>query len=138
MTGKMNLVKMNEDFDTDEECRAMLEELRWPDGVKCLRCDSDRVSRIPSRRLFQCNACEHQFSALVGTIFHDTHLPLPKWFLATYIMTESKKGVSANQLKRMLGIGSYKTAWYLCHRIRAAMAEAGAPKLAGVVEVDET
>jgi hypothetical protein len=72
-----------------------------------------------------------------GTIFHDSHLPLPKWFVAIYLMTESKKGISANQMKRTLGV-SYKTAWYLCHRIRAAMKDAAAPLLSGIIEVDET
>jgi len=73
----------------------------------------------------------------VDSIFHDTHLPLWKWFLATYLITESRKGMSANQMKRMLNV-SYKTAWYLCHRIRAAMLEVAPPKLGGTVEIDET
>lgn len=73
-----------------------------------------------------------------GTVFHDSHLSLRKWFAATYIMTESKKGVSALQLQRMLGLGSYRTAWHLCHRIRSAMAEAEPEKLTGIVEADET
>src|SRR5438309_1119526 len=76
-------------------------------------------------------------SVTTGTIFHDSHLTLQKWFLTTFLMTESRKGVSANQLKRVLGV-SYKTAWYLCHRIRAAMAEVNAAMLSGTVEVDET
>ena len=137
MTADMNLVQLMQELDTDSECRTALEELRWPDGVRCLNCASDRVSRIPSRRLFQCNACTHQFSVTTGTIFHDSHLPLTKWILAIYLMVESKKGMSANQIKRTIAV-SYKTAWYLCHRIRAAMADADAPKLAGTVEVDET
>ena len=81
--------------------------------------------------------CRYQFSVRVGTLFHDSKLPLWKWFLAVYMMGESKKGVSANQLKRMLGV-SYKTAWYLCHRIRAAMHDECAPLLRGIVEADET
>jgi transposase-like protein len=137
MNADMNLIQLMQDFDTDEECRTGLEELRWPNGVHCLKCDSLRVSRIPSRHLFQCNACTHQFSVITGTIFHGTHLPLTKWILATYLMVESKKGISANQMKRTLGV-SYKTAWYLCHRIRAAMSEASPTPLSGIVEVDET
>jgi len=74
------------------------------------------------RGQLDCNSCRYRFSVSTGTIFHDSHLPFQKWFLATFLMTGSRKGISANQLKRVLGI-SYKTAWYLCHRIRAAMAE---------------
>jgi transposase-like protein len=114
-----------------------LEELRWPDGVKCPRCNSDKISRIAKRRQFDCDGCRYQFSVRVGTLFHDSKLPLWKWFLAVYVMGESKKGVSANQLKRMLGV-SYKTAWYLCHRIRAALKDESDELLSGIVEADET
>lgn len=133
----MNMVKLMDLYDEEHECRAALEELRWPNGVRCLRCNSDKISRIYKRWQYDCDSCHYQFSAITGTIFQDTHLPLPKWFLAIYCMVESKKGISANQMKRMLDV-SYKTAWYLCHRIRAAMYEAGAPKLSGTVEADET
>src|SRR5690348_11764466 len=118
----MNLMTLMVDFDTEEECRIALEKLRWPDGVKCPRCQSDKISRIQKRDQFDCDSCRYQFSATSGTIFHDSHLPLPKWFAAAYLMCESKKGISANQLKRTLKV-SYKTAWYLCHRIRKAMEE---------------
>jgi transposase-like protein len=124
-------------FGTNDECRAVLEELRWPNGPRCPRCDSDKLSRIYEREQFDCDACSFQFSVLAGTIFHDTHLPLRSWFMATFLICESKKGMSANQLKRMLGV-SYKTAWYLCHRIRAAMVNPNPLPLSGVVEADET
>ena len=133
----MNLVTMMEAFDTELECRAYLEELRWPTGISCPRCKGTVISRIAKRDQYDCDSCRYQFSVMSGTIFHDSHLPLPKWFLATYLITESRKGISANQIKRMLGI-SYKTAWYLCHRIRAAVAEVEAHKLTGIVEIDET
>jgi transposase-like protein len=90
------------------------------------------------RDQFVCASCEYQFSVTVDTIFHDTHLPLVTWFLATFLLCEAKKGMSACQIQRSLGIKTYKTAWYLCHRIRAAMVEANRPKLGGVVEMDET
>ncbi len=122
---------------TDDECRAVLEELRWPHGPQCPRCDSDKLSRIYERGQFDCEACGFQFSVLAGTIFHDTHLPLRKWFMAAFLMCESRKGMSANQLKRMLGI-SYKTSWYLCHRIRSAMVGPYSVPLTGVIEADET
>jgi transposase-like protein len=134
---KMTLPKLMVDFDTDTECRLRLEELRWPNGVTCLRCGSTSISRITTRKQFDCNACRYRFSVTTGTIFNDSHLPLPKWFMAVLLMCEAKKGISANQMKRTLGV-AHKTAWYLCHRIRAAMTEAQPVPLSGTVEVDET
>src|SRR6266403_2911612 len=136
MKQQMDLMKLMEAFDTEGECRKYLEELRWPKGLSCPRCKGETISRIQKRDQFDCDSCRYQFSVMSGTIFHDSHLPLPKWFAATYLLCESRKGMSANQIKRMLGI-SYKTAWYLCHRIRAAMTEAE-HKMTGTVEIDET
>jgi transposase-like protein len=136
-THEMNLVKLVEQFGSDEKCRQYLEALRWPSGVVCPRCESKKVSRSYKREQFVCDTCSYNFSVTAGTIFHDTKLPLTKWFMAVYLMQESKKGISANQMKRTLGV-SYKTAWYLCHRIRAAVQEASPFKLKGIVEVDET
>jgi len=133
----MNLPKLVEEFGSEARCRAYLEALRWPDGVTCPRCASEKISRLASRAQFDCDSCRYQFSVTAGTIFHDSHLPLWKWLLAVYMVAESKKGISANQLKRTLNV-SYKTAWYLCHRIRAAMKDANPRKLDGIVEVDET
>ncbi len=133
----MNLVKLVEDFRSEEACRRFLEGLRWPDGIVCPRCGGKTISRIVERSQFDCDSCRYQFSVTAGTIFNDTHLPLWKWFMATYLVCESKKGVSANQLKRTLDV-TYRTAWYLSHRIRAAMKEAARPLLRGTVEVDET
>lgn len=134
---ELNMMELIERFGSDEKCHAYLEALRWPDGIKCPRCQSEKISRIHERKQFMCDGCTYQFSVRVGTIFHDSHLPLSKWFVAIYLMGESRKGVSANQLKRTLGV-SYKTAWYLCHRIRAAVADADNTLLSGIVEVDET
>src|SRR5215203_5143742 len=133
----MNLVSLVERFHDEEACRKYMEELRWPDGAKCPRCGSDKLSRIKKRHQFQCNSCRYDFSVTAGTIFHDTHLPLWKWFLAVYLIVEAKKGVSANQLKRTIGT-TYKTAWYLSHRIRDALSEVDAQLLKGIIEVDET
>jgi transposase-like protein len=132
-----NLVELMEKFNSEDRCREYIEALRWPSGVCCTRCGSLSVSRIIKRHQYDCNDCRYQFSPMAGTVFHDTHLPLTKWFLATYLMCESKKGMSANQLKRTLGV-SYKTAWYLCHRIREAMKSDTSEKLKGIVEADET
>jgi len=136
-TKNMDLPTLMTDFHPDDKCRSFLEALRWPDGVRCPRCDSDKISRIVKRDQFDCDSCRYQFSVTAGTIFHDSKLPLSKWFLAAYIICESKKGVSSNQLKRMLNV-SYKTAWYLSHRIRASMKDDDAEQLLGIVEVDET
>jgi transposase-like protein len=137
----MTLPEVNEMYSTDARCRELLERLRWPDGVVCPRCKDARVSRLKEYARYECVGCEYQFTVTSGTVFHDSHLPLPIWFLAVLLLCEAKKGMSAHQLKRTIwGLhkGSYKTAWYLCHRIRAAMKEAERPMLDGTVEMDET
>jgi transposase-like protein len=133
----VDLLSVVNRYGTNDECRAYLTELRWPDGIKCPKCSSDKISRIAKRHQYDCDSCRYQFSVLSGTMFHDTHLDLTKWFFATYLICESKKGMSANQLKRMLRT-SYETAWYLCHRIRAAMKATDPQPLGGTIEVDET
>lgn len=137
---KNSLSSLGIEFDTDKECRQALEELRWPDGVTCLRCGSKSISRITTRNQYDCNKCRQRFSLTTGTIFHDSHLALPKWFVAVFLMCESKKGISANQLRRTLGVAQ-KTAWYLNHRIRQAMSQSAdlkTPLKGDVVEMDET
>ena len=136
-TQHMNLIKLVDQFHSEDRCREYLETLRWPDGVACLRCGSVKISRNYKRHQFICEDCKYNFSVTAGTTLHDTHLPLNKWFMAAYLTIESKKGMSANQLKRTLDI-SYKTAWYLCHRIRDAVQDASPVKLKGIVEIDET
>ena len=113
-------------YSTDEKCRALLEKLRWPGGPECPRCKGRTITRINGKTLL-CSPCQYQFSVTAGTIFNDSHLPLEKWFVSVLLICEARKGISANELKRTVGI-SYKTAWYLCHRIRAAMGAAGAPR----------
>lgn len=136
---EVNLVNLIERFGSEDKCRNYLEQLRWPEGPECPRCKGRAVCRVTERHKYDCNACRYQFSVTANTILHDSHLPLWKWFLAVYMMTESKKGISALQLKRTLEV-AYKTAWYLCHRIRDAMSQATAAdgKLDGVIEADET
>ena len=133
----MTLTDINQMFSTDEQCRVLLAKLRWPLGKECVRCKSKRLFELPTQKKLECVECGYQFTVTAGTIFHDSHLPLEKWFLAVILLCESRKGMSANQIKRLLGV-SYKTAWYLCHRIRAAMAGAERPMLDGTVEMDET
>jgi transposase-like protein len=135
----MDLGRVMEQFGTEDKCHAYLEAMRWPQGVRCLRCGGSSISRIETRRLFECNdeSCRYQFSVRVGTIFDRSHLPLWKWFMAIYLVGESKKGISAKQLERMLGV-AYRTAWFLGHRIRAAMEDDAPVPLTGIVEIDET
>jgi transposase-like protein len=137
MKDSVNLCSLIEQFGSEDKCREYLEALRWPDVIMCPRCKSINISKIVKRHQFDCDKCRYQFSVTAGTIFNDSHLPLWKWFLCVYLLCESKKGMSANQLKRVLGL-SYKTAWYLCHRIRAAMKEVNPEPLDGIVEIDET
>src|SRR6266481_7103071 len=132
----MTIIDLQDMFSSDEKCRELLERLRWPNGPECPRCKTQELARL-SEKLTYCKECDYQFSVTAGTIFHDSHLPLIKWFVTTLLLCEARKGMSANQIKRTLGI-SYKTAWYLCHRIRKAMATCERPMLSGTVEMDET
>ncbi len=134
----MTLPELNSLYSDESKCRELLVRLRWPEGVTCPRCKSKTISRLFTQSKFECSECSYQFSVTAGTIFNDSHLPLEKWFLATLLLCEAKKGMSACQIQRTLGIGSYKTAWYLCHRIRAAMVQTEKPMMDGTVEIDET
>ena len=129
---------------TDEECRQYLESHRWPNGPVCPKCGAvdpytitrKSASKNSVRSLYKCRSCKKQYTATVGTIFEDSHIPLSKWFAAIYLMCASKKGVSAHQIHRMVGV-TYKSAWFMCHRVREAMRE-GAFQLSGTIEADET
>lgn len=135
----MNLMDIIQKFSTEKACRKHLAKVRFPKGVPCVKCGAEprRVSRIKTRDLYQCLECGYQYSPLVGTVFTDSHIPLTKWFIAIYLMCESKKSISASQVGRTIGV-TYKTAWYLCHRIRAAMKNTDFKKLGGILEMDET
>jgi len=133
----VNLIDVHTMFSSDMKCRELLARLRWPEGPQCPRCKAPAVELETEKHLFYCKDCDYQFSVTAGTIFNDSHLPLEKWFAATFLLCQAKKGMSACQIQRTLGIGGYKTAWYLCHRIRAAMKEAQS-MLDGTVEIDET
>ncbi|MBI4337397.1 MAG: IS1595 family transposase [Chloroflexi bacterium] len=131
---------------TDEQCREFLEAMRWPDGPRCPKCGATEPYRMTRKsqtkntvqKLYKCRACHKQFTATVGTIFEDSHIPLSRWFAAIYLMCASKKGMSAHQLHRELDI-TYKSAWFMCHRIREAMRDKGElPLLTGTIEADET
>jgi transposase-like protein len=141
----MRMIDITAQFATEAKCLDYLEHMRWPNGVACVHCGVMNVSTITRKagknkraRIYQCleKECGKQFSATSGTIFNDTHLPLTKWFLAIALICEAKKGMSAKQLERHLGV-NYRTAWHLCHRIREAMQDGG-DLLTGIVETDET
>lgn len=136
-TPNINLAQLTEQFGTDEKCRKAMEQLRWPNGPECPRCKS-KATPIANRPQYDCDECHFQFSVTAGTIFHDSHLSLWKWFMTVALLCKAKKGMSACQIQSTVGM-SYKTAWYLCHRIRAAMLETEPrEKLGGTVEIDET
>src|SRR6267378_2402775 len=141
----MRMIDITAKFNTDDKCLDYLERMRWPSSVCCVHCGVMNVSTITRTagknkrvRIYQCleKECGKQFSATSGTIFNDTHLPLTKWFMAIALICEAKKGISAKQVERHLGV-NYRTAWHLCHRIREAMQDGGG-LLTGVVEADET
>jgi len=129
-------------FSTEDDCCAYLVARRWPEGIRCPRCKSEKVLAVSTMPWhWQCKECApettYRFSHIAGTIFENTNKPLRDWFKVTHLMLVSKKGMSALQIYRYMGFGSYKTAWGMCHKIRAALIE-DMDKLGGIVEVDET
>jgi transposase-like protein len=125
-------------FGTDEQCRTYLFEARWPDGFRCAGCGHGRAWAHKARLIYECAACGQQHSLLAGTIFEQTKTGLSRWFLAIYLVTSSKGGISAMELKRQMGFGSYQTAWSWLHKIRKAMVRPERPPLSQQVEADET
>src|SRR5436853_918950 len=141
----MTLTELTTRFSNEEACKQFLAERRWPNGVECPRCHNKKVYELKSKPFhWVCKAKEcggrngYRFSVISKTVFENTNYPLRTWFQVIYLMTQSKKGISALQIHRPIGSGDYRTAWYMCHRIRAAMKDNGFPKLMGEVEVDET
>jgi transposase-like protein len=132
-----NYAELRAWFPEDKACLDYLDWLRWPDGFACPRCQAAGRWRLGDGR-YWCEACRRRVSVTAGTIFHRTRTPLTVWFAAAWHVTSAKNGVSAKTLHRLLGFGSYQTAWALLHRFRVAMVRPGRDRLAGVVEVDET
>src|SRR5229473_3992468 len=131
-------------FPDEDACRGYLVARRWPEGVRCPRCGNPAVYDLPSRKWhWQCTKCApggstgYRFSVFVDTIFENTNKPLRDWYRVIHLMLVSKKGMSALQIMRYMGFGSYKTAWEMCHKVRVALME-DIEKLGGIVEVDET
>jgi hypothetical protein len=142
-TPQMTVPQFEALFHDNDACKAYLTARRWPEGVRCPRCGNDKVSPVSTRPFhWQCTKCVaaggYRFSVLVGTIFENSNVGLRIWFKVIYLMLTSKKGISALQVHRMMGFGSYSTAHYMCHRIRAGLVDPDFRKLMGIVEVDET
>lgn len=133
-------------FTNEDKARAHLEAIRWPDGPVCPHCGTvDEATQLKGKStrpgVYKCRACSKPFSVTVGTAYERSHIPLHKWLLATHLLTSAKKGISAHQLMRNLGLGSYRTAWFMAHRIREAMKDVNPGPMGGegkVVEADET
>ena len=133
-------------FHDEDAARAHFEKVRWPNGRVCPHCgviDASTALQGKAHRkgLYKCNECDRQFTATIGTVYEDSKVPLNKWLLAMHLMCASKKGISALQLQRELALGSYRTAWFMAHRIREAMTDTDNTPLGGegkVVEADET
>ncbi|HXS06180.1 MAG TPA: IS1595 family transposase [Rhizomicrobium sp.] len=141
---QMTLPQWEKAFPDEDACDAYLVTHRWPSGkVKCPRCGSERVYELKTRKWhWECPDCRtggaYRFSDITGTIFENTNKDLRDWFRVIHLMLTGKKGISALQVQRQLGFGSYRTAWYMCHRVRAGLANEEFRKLMGIVEVDET
>jgi predicted RNA-binding Zn-ribbon protein involved in translation (DUF1610 family) len=129
------LLELEQRFSDEASCRAYLFALRWPQGFVCPACGG-RGTAI-RRHLWRCENCRRETSVMAGTIFQDSKLPLTVWFRAMWQVTSQKNGISALGLQRVLGLGSYKNAWTLLHKLRRAMVRPGRARLQGVVEVDE-
>jgi IS1 family transposase len=141
---QMTIPQFEKTFPNEDACSAYLVAHRWPDGVRCPRCDTtDKISAVSTMAFkWQCYNCSpdsgYRFSEITGTVFENTNKDLREWFRVIHMMMTSKKGVSALQVQRVMGFGSYKTAHYMCHRIRAGLADEKFTQLMGIVEVDET
>ena len=139
--GQMTMSQWERAFPDDDSCKAYLSKSRWPQGVRCPRCGNDKVYELAKPFHWQCQNCTakgYRFSVLVGSVFENTNYPLRQWFKVIHLMLTSKNGISALQIHRIIGTGSYRTAWYMCHRIRAGLAEEGFRELLGIVASDET
>ncbi len=139
----ITLAQLMKQFSDETACKTLLRDLRWPDGVECPRCKNKQVYTLKSRPFhWVCKVCGgrngYRFSVITKTIFENTNYPLSTWFQVIYLITQSKKGISALQIHRQIGSGDYRTAWYMVMRIRAAMKDDGLAKLLGTVKIDET
>lgn len=134
----LSFIEFSEKYATEESCREKLFQMRWPNGFKCPKCGGAHYCFIASRNAYQCNTCKHRTTPKVGTIMQDSALPYRVWLWAIYLMAVDKQGVSAKEIQRQLHV-TYKTAWYLLHRIREAMSNRDqCYKLDGIIEFDDS
>lgn len=131
------MLEFQERFHDEDACRAFLFSRKWPDGFRCRKCGHDHFHNIYSRGLYECADCRYQESLTVGTVMERSGKPLRLWFLAIYLMATSKRGISASELKRKLGLGSYQTAWTWLQKLRRALADREKTPLSGAIDVDE-
>jgi transposase-like protein len=131
------LAELERRFSTEETCREYLFQLRWPDGFRCPACGHSKAWKLKGG-LFRCTACGHKTSVIAGTLFEGTRKPLVSWFRVIWWVTSQKNGASALGLQRILGLGSYRTAWTWLHKLRRAMVRPGRDRLSGTIQVDET
>ncbi|HWD18967.1 MAG TPA: IS1595 family transposase [Verrucomicrobiae bacterium] len=148
---ELTLITLAQEYSDNDKARTLLESLRWPNGEICPHCKNDGKTKgiyalrpAPKSKtrkgVHKCGACRKQFTVTVGTVFESSHIPISTWLMAVFILCSSKKSISAHQMHRMLKV-TYKTAWFMCHRIRYAMGttdEKNLPQLLGTVEIDET
>ena len=132
-----SIINLFKEYGAEEQCRDALFKFRWPNGFSCSKCGSDSYCSLKTRRLYQCNHCHHQTSLTAGTIFDNTKLPLTYCFLGIHLITQSKTGISALELKRQLGV-SYNTAWLMKHKVMQVMKERDDSKaLKGIIQLDD-
>jgi hypothetical protein len=125
-------------FASEESCIQYLIQSRWPDGFSCPRCQHDAYWYLANRKLLVCRSCRKETSPIAGTLMHRSHVPIQEWFWAAYLVTTLTPGISALQLQRQLGLGSYRTAWFMLNRLRKGMVSDSRSRLSGIVEADET
>jgi transposase-like protein/DNA-directed RNA polymerase subunit RPC12/RpoP len=134
-----SLLEFQRQFSDEAACAAWLAETRWPDGFRCPVCGHDHGWHLDTKAwTYECARCGRQTSVTAGTVMHGSKLPLTVWFWAAYLMATHSNGISARQLWRQLGLGSYKSAWLLCAKLRRAMVRPARTLLSGLVEIDET
>ncbi len=142
-TKQMTIGQFETAFPDDDVCKSYLQARRWPNGVTCPRCGNDKLISLKTMAFkWECMKCgqstSYRFSVLVGTVFENTNVGLRNWFRVIHMMMTAKKGVAALEVQRVMGFGSYRTAHYLCMRVRAGLVDPDFRKLVGIVEVNET
>jgi hypothetical protein len=137
----MTIAQWEAAFPDEDACKAYLTAHRWPEGVAYARCGNEEVQELGfktwHRHCAKCGEPKYRFAVIAGTVFENTNVPFRHWFRVIHLLLTSKKGMAALEFQRMLGFGSCRPAWYMCHRVRAALADESFLELMGIVEVDE-